>query len=196
VEVRNPLYIGSHASLEHFVFIMKENRTFDHYFGKFPGVDGATQGEIHTGQVVPLTPAPDFQPHDIDHSREAENTAIDGGKMDGFDLISGGQDLSSYTQFDESGIPNYWAYARAFTLADHNFASMVGPSFPNHLYAIGAQGAGAVSNPIVTPAVPGTTVPVVGAATLRQGPRCPLWTQKAKSRHSIPVSASRLWVTC
>ena len=84
---------GSPASLEHFVFIMKENRTFDHYFGKFPGADGATQGMIHTGQILPLTPAPDFQPHDIDHSEGGEKTAIDGGKMDGFDLIGAGEDL-------------------------------------------------------------------------------------------------------
>lgn len=145
---------GSPAVLEHFVFFMKENRTFDHYFGRFPGADGATQGMIHTGQIVPLTPAPDFQPHDIDHSIGAEKTAIDGGKMDAFDLISGGPDLSPYTQFEESGIPNYWAYARAFALADHNFASMLGDSFANHLYVIAAQAGGAIgfgSTPILTP---------------------------------------------
>src|SRR5712692_3450408 len=34
--------------IQHIVFIVKENRTFDNYFGTFPGADGATTGMIHT----------------------------------------------------------------------------------------------------------------------------------------------------
>ena len=30
--------------IEHVVFLVKENRSFDHYFGRYPGVDGATEG--------------------------------------------------------------------------------------------------------------------------------------------------------
>src|SRR5713101_5432944 len=40
--------------IQHIVFIVKENRTFDNYFGTFPGADGATSGRICTGQVIPL----------------------------------------------------------------------------------------------------------------------------------------------
>src|SRR5215469_12553312 len=76
--------------IKHVVFIVKENRTFDNYFGTFPGVDGATTGTLHTGDVIPLAQAPDVTPHDIDHSFHAAVTSIDGGAMDGFDLISGG----------------------------------------------------------------------------------------------------------
>ena len=36
-------------------------------------------------------------------------------------------------------IPNYWAYADRFVLADHFFTSMYGPTFPEHLYTVAAQ---------------------------------------------------------
>src|SRR5215472_13105935 len=83
------------------VFIIKENRTFDNYFGTFPGADGATSGTISTGDVIPLGHAPDRTPRDINHSWNSAITAIDGGAMDQFDLIPGGNvngDYLSYTQ--------------------------------------------------------------------------------------------------
>ena len=70
--------------------------------------------------------------------------AIDDGKMDKFDMISGGT-LSAYTQALEEDIPNYWAYARQFVLADRYFTSVHGPSFPNYLFTIAAQSGGAIS---------------------------------------------------
>ena len=133
--------------VEHIVFIVKENRTFDNYFGTYPGADGATTGTLHTGEVIPLAPAPDVTPHDINHSFQAAVTSIDGGAMDGFDLISGGQDLLGYTQYTELDIPAYFTYARNFVLGDEFFSSLKGPSFPNHLYTIGADSGTAINNP-------------------------------------------------
>ena len=75
--------------IQHVVFIIKENRTFDNYFGTFPGADGATTGTISTGAVIPLGPTGDRTPRDIDHSFKAATTAINGGAMDQFDLIQG-----------------------------------------------------------------------------------------------------------
>ena len=136
--------------IQHIVFIIKENRTFDNYFGTFPGANGATSGTISTGQVIPLGHAPDKLPRDIDHSYNAAITAIDGGRMDRFDLITGGNqngDYLSYTQYTEADMPNYFAYARHFALGDNMFSSLTGPSFPNHLYTVGAQSGGAINNP-------------------------------------------------
>ena len=132
--------------IQHIVFIVKENRTFDNYFGSFPGADGATTGAIHTGEVISLSHQPDIT-HDIGHSFFDARTAINGGLMNQFDLIQGGEDLSGYSQFLEEDIPNYWAYARYFTLADQMFSSLTGPSFPNHLYTVAAQSGRAISNP-------------------------------------------------
>jgi phospholipase C len=142
--------------IRHIVFIIKENRTFDNYFGTFPGADGATAGTISTGEVIPLGHTPDKTPRDIGHSWQNALTAIDAGKMDRFDRIPGGNvngDYLAYTQLTEADIPNYFAYARHFVLADHMFSSLTGPSFPNHLYTVGAQSGGAINNPQRTPNV-------------------------------------------
>lgn len=53
--------------IQHIVFVVKENRTFDHYFGAFPGADGVTKGMASKGEVA-LEHAPDISPHDVGHS--------------------------------------------------------------------------------------------------------------------------------
>ncbi len=136
--------------IKHIVFLVKENRTFDNYFGTYPGANGATSGKLSTGAVISLRHAPDMTPHDINHSYQTAVKAIDGGAMDKFDLIAGGNvkgDLLAYTQYNEGDIPNYFTYARNFVLADEFFSSLEGPSFPNHLYTVGAQSGGAINNP-------------------------------------------------
>jgi phospholipase C len=138
---------GGLRRIQHIVFLVKENRTFDNYFGTFPGACGAIEGMIHTGEVIPLSRQPDRLAHDINHSFQGAVTAINGGRMNQFDLIGGGADLSGYSQYLEEDIPNYFAYARYFTLADAMFSSLTGPSFPNHLYTVGAQSGGAINNP-------------------------------------------------
>jgi phospholipase C len=150
-----PVYISENqpcnAPLTHIVFIVKENRTFDHYFGTFPGANGTTSGMISTGQVIPLGHAPDRHPRNVDHSYQACVTAVNNGAMDRFDLLKGANldgDYLAYTQYTEADIPNYFAYARNFVLADAFFSSLTGPSFPNHLYTVGAQSGGVVGNPV------------------------------------------------
>jgi phospholipase C len=138
------------SKLKHIVFIVKENRTFDNYFGTFPGVDGASSGTISTGDVIPLGRAPDRTPRDISHSFQSAKLAIDNGLMDQFDLIPGANvngDYLALTQYTEDDLPNYFTYARTFVLADEFFSSLTGPSFPNHLYTVGAQSGGAINNP-------------------------------------------------
>jgi len=71
--------------IKHIVFIIKENRSFDTYFGTFPGVDGATSGQTSSGKVVRLRRTPDQMPYDIGHSWENARTGIDGGSMSKFD---------------------------------------------------------------------------------------------------------------
>jgi phospholipase C len=142
------------TTLQHFVFIIKENRSFDHYFGTFPGADGATSGTISTGQVIPLSHASDRLPRDIGHSWSNAMVSMDSGRMDGFDLITGGAgscningDYLCYSQLHQSDIPNYFAYASKFVLADHMFSSIHGNSFSNHLFTVAAQSGGAFDNP-------------------------------------------------
>src|SRR5258708_7579862 len=141
--------------IKHIVFFIKENRTFDNYFGTYPGANGATTATTADGQVVPLAHQKDQLPFDIDHSSQGAFMAYDNGKMDKFDKLSSGKKASatgpyanlSLTQLRQSDIPNYWNYAQNYVLGDNMFSSLMGPSFPNHLYTVAAQSGGAVNNP-------------------------------------------------
>jgi len=141
---------------------MKENRTFDHYFGQFPGADGVKSGLTSTGQSIPLWRAPDVMAHDLDHSWWAARSSFDGGKMDQFDLINSGNingDYEAYTQMTKDDIPNYWSYARHFVLADRMFQSSNSASYSGHLYTIAAED----ENTITIPFLPnGTPAPFWG----------------------------------
>jgi len=133
--------------IKHIIFLVKENRTFDNYFGTFPGANGATTGQTSDGRTVPLGPMPDSVFPDISHSFASAVNAYDGGKMDGFDKIPGAAGLHNYVQATQSDIPNYWSLAQQFVLGDNFFSSLHGPSFPNHLYTIAAQSGGVTDNP-------------------------------------------------
>jgi len=165
------------SSIQHIVFIIKENRTYDQMFGTYPGADGATTATISTGQVIPLGVAPDRLPRDVPHGWADTLTGEDNGRMDQFDLTNtAGQtcnvngDELCLTEQAAANVPSYFSYASHFTLADHMFSSMHGPSFPNHLYTVAAQSGGAVDNPQYSlgtwgcDAPPGTTVPVLDSS--------------------------------
>ena len=155
--------------IEHVVFIVKENRSFNNYFATYPGAEGATEGGTikcdeggcEDGPVVQLTKGSDVYPHDLTHCFRCGLTAINDGKMNGFNRMNGpipqsenadlyGADLTGYTYLEREEIPNYWAYADRFVLADHFFTPMYGPTLPEHLYAIAAQSNYIVDNKSTT----------------------------------------------
>ncbi|HEY8687475.1 MAG TPA: alkaline phosphatase family protein [Chloroflexota bacterium] len=136
--------------IKHIVIIDKENRSFDTMFGLFPGADGASKGELSNGKIVPLGHMPDQPLLDVGHAGAAATLAVNNGKMNGFDLLPGaiqdGKNIAD-SQYHESDIPNYWKYARAFTLDDHFFSTISGPSFPNHLITVAATSGNTTDNP-------------------------------------------------
>jgi phospholipase C len=125
--------------IKHIVYIIKENRTFDNYFARYPGAEGTDFGMTSDGQRVELSEATDVLTPDLGHAYLDAVMSINGGKMDGFDTITNGETLNGYSSFTREGIPNYWAYADNFVLSDHTFSSMYGPTFPEHLYTVAAQ---------------------------------------------------------
>ena len=134
--------------IQHVVFIFKENRSFDHMFGTMPGVNGATQGKLSSGKIIPLFHAPD-ESGNYAHSWDAVRIAINGGKMDSFDETPGcGVPYRCYSQYLQTDIPNYFSYAKNYLIADNFFSSITGPSYPNHLYTIASQSGHAVQNPL------------------------------------------------
>ncbi|MFM7719064.1 MAG: phospholipase C [Actinomycetota bacterium] len=158
------------SPIEHVVFIVKENRSFNHYFATYPGATGTTTGGTITctvrgcedGPTVDLRPATDVQPHDLTHCFRCGLVAINGGKMNGFNRMNGvmpadsemaplfGEDLSGYVYHDRTSIPNYWAYADRFVLLDRMFTPMYGPTLPEHLYAVAGQSNLIVDNKATT----------------------------------------------
>jgi len=141
--------------IQHIVIIVKENRSFDNLFGTFPGADGATQGPISTGQILQLSHTPDAAPRDLCHTWNCNIVAVDGGRMDKWDITIGSAlfacnvngDYLCYSQYQSSDIPNYWTLASNYLLADHQFSSIHATTFPNHMYAVAAEAYGIIGQP-------------------------------------------------
>src|SRR6266581_3269857 len=108
---------GDINNIQHIVFIIKENRTFDQYFGTYPGANGATTAVISTGQTIHLVHSPDPLPRDVSHGWFDSVQGVNGGKMDLFDIISGSNlngDMLGLSQLTQSDLPNYFNYAQHF----------------------------------------------------------------------------------
>jgi phospholipase C len=139
--LRSPAANGALSPIRHVVIIYNENHSFDNVLGLLCAVeercDGATTGEIHSGTTIPLQRARDIVPG-VGHSTTSQQLAIDGGRMDGFDLVAGcgAPNYRCYTQFTQAGIPNLWALASAFAVSDRTFESYLIPSWGAHLELI------------------------------------------------------------
>jgi phospholipase C len=143
--------------IDHVIVVVKENHTFDNYFGSFPGAEGTQFAKTMSGTVAVGHAA--TLPGDLCHSHDCALTDWNRGAMNGWTATH------AYDQYHETDIPNYWQYARHFALADHFFSSMLGPSFPGHFFVLAAQAGWAIDNPTQT--VPwgcddarATTVPI------------------------------------
>ncbi len=163
----NPqLQNGDIHKIKHIVVIMQENRSFDSYFGTYPGADGIPMqngaptmcvNDPLTGQCVrPYHDAQDLN-HGGPHGAPNARADIDHGKMDGFIAQAengkgscvnpddpacsrnGQTDVMGYHDFHE--IPNYWAYAKNFVLQDHMFEPDASWSLPSHLFLVSAWSA-------------------------------------------------------
>jgi hypothetical protein len=76
--------------IDHFIYIIQENHTYDSYFGTYPAPNGipiATKPSYYPGgppEVAPFHLRATHIPHDLSHSWQAARTAWDNGRMDGF----------------------------------------------------------------------------------------------------------------
>jgi phospholipase C len=147
------------GKIDHFVFITEENRSFDSYFGTYPGVDGIPDGVCLYGPRHDHCVSPSHDPSDVNydgpHDRNDALADINGGLMDGFlarafgrgglcttigHTCQPGQDPRDVMGWhDWRDIPNYWTYASQFSLQDHFFASSLGYTLPNRLFGLSGQ---------------------------------------------------------
>ncbi len=138
------------SHIKHVVFLIKENRTFDNLFGRFPGADGATMGKLcQPNKTVPLAKMTDHAV-DIAHDFMAGLVAIDDGRMDCNNLLweHNNNHMAPYVQVTDgmAQIPSYWTYASHFELADEFFSSIYGPSGPEHLWTVAGSSAGIIDH--------------------------------------------------
>jgi phospholipase C len=146
-----PVVRGTTTPIEHFVFLMQENHTFDNYFGTRPGVDG-----LPPDVCMPVTrnaATPCVRPYhlgslgsiDLDHTAEAFRVQYDGGKMDGFieGVSTQGKDGKlTMAYYDDRDLPYYWNVADEYVLFDRFFSSSNSGSIRNHMYRVtGSPGA-------------------------------------------------------
>jgi phospholipase C len=127
------------------IYVMAENRSYDHLMGKYPGANGATFG-IKEGQQVPLIHSPTWLPGDMPHDYQSAVADLNGGRLDGF--YQGIYPEYGYSQLDRADVPNYWTWADNFVLCDNFFASSLGPSYANHLFFIAGTSGGSFDNPV------------------------------------------------
>jgi phospholipase C len=139
------------GAIQHVVIIVKENRSFDSYFGHLPNVQDypVTQGLAKVKGVqstVTLTHAnPAVADQNCTHSNFMAVGSVDDGKMDGFYATC--SNYGAYIYYDASDFPTYYAWAQRYGVADHFFSSMLGPSYPNHWYIFGSSSNGAAEDP-------------------------------------------------
>ncbi len=152
---------GDIHKIEHVVTIMQENRSFDSYFGTYPGADGIP---MNAGVPVACLPRsgvagcvrPYHDHADVNttgpHGTNNADADIHGGAMDGFEQQAenttrgctnptdpncrpaSAVDVMGY--HDNTEIPNYWTYADNFVLQDAMFQPDRGWSLPSHQYLV------------------------------------------------------------
>jgi phospholipase C len=145
--------------IKHVVFIMKENRTFDNLFGAFPGANGVRTGYLADGFPVDLQSHcfPQVLRQEFKHGYTQGLAHLNGGAMNGFGVDPYSAEWA-YIQAQEKDIPNYWSWAQDFAISDNFFASVLGPSFPNHLYSMAATAHGTHDDPVPPDTAPTSQV--------------------------------------
>ncbi len=165
--------------IQHVVIIIKEGRTFDALFGRFPGAEGAGRGEKSDGTLIDLARAGDRLAGSPDASSASARLAMGGGRMNQFDLIADAAladgFLLPFTQAWPEDIPNYWRYAQTFTLSDRTFSAAAGPAFPNLLYLLTAQSALVTDNPTQSSDTWGCDAPAGARVRTEPAPDNPTW---------------------
>jgi phospholipase C len=148
--------------IKHIVIILQENRSFDHYFGTFPGAEGIPVDASGNPTVYNIDPRngmkiyPFHTTADINaggpHGSGSAIADIDGGKMDGFvaqqvmasknctnpndPSCAGANSDDAMSWHDDREIGNYWTYAKNFVLQDHMFEPNASWSLPAHLFLV------------------------------------------------------------
>jgi phospholipase C len=203
------------TKIKHIVMIMQENRSFDEYFGTYPGANGI---QMNDGKPVACLPykghlcmRPYHDPRDVNgggpHGRLNALADIDKGKMDGYinQTVGAGKgcldpknpicskdhrpDVMGW--HDAREIPNYWKYAQNYVLQDAMFQPDASWSLPAHLFQVSAWSATCQTRNVPSSCVNNDFSPGVpwryDPATKTYGPIY-AWTDETYLLHKAGVS--------
>ncbi len=145
--------------IEHIFLVLKENHTFDNYFGSYPGADGAMDAD-DMGSKIPLTwPIVDFQVPGMNTWKVCHDQ-WNGGAMNNFrsaSIYGNWQYLAAImngpfvSYSPRSGKPEgpvkyYWELAQRSVLCDRFFTAVMGESNANHMYLVAGTSGGYVGS--------------------------------------------------
>lgn len=145
---------GGLADVEHVIFLMQENRSFDHYFGSLAGVRGFSDPRailLPSGKSVWHQPNGNAEvlPYHFDiHNTNALRVGLDhswkGSEATWKDWNAWIKKKGVRTMgfFDRADLPFYYALADAFTVCDDYHCSIFGPTDPNRFYALSGHANG------------------------------------------------------
>jgi phospholipase C len=130
------------------VIIDAENHSFDNILGfwcdanpgRCPAGGMPSSVTLSDGAVVTPATDPDKVPS-VKHNVASQLAAIDGGKMDGWQNISGCDASTGYqcvSGYQPSQVPNLTRLASSFAIADDVFSMADAPSWGGHIYAVSA----------------------------------------------------------
>jgi phospholipase C len=147
------------GKIEHIVYIVQENRSFDDMFQGYPGADTVSSGKNSYGKTIKLRPDSLADKYQIDHSAEAMFAACRGTqvlpgtdcRMDGFNNEAaggGGPTNPQYVYVPHRESQPYFDMAHEGVLADRMFQSQLDESFVAHQYIIAAQADSSVNLPL------------------------------------------------
>jgi phospholipase C len=135
---------GTATPIRHFIFLMQGGRTFDNYFGSYPGADGPAAGTCQPrmagspkdGCVKPfLISGTQSQP--LTASATVISRQYNKGAMNGFvsSYEREGRDGSlAMGHYNRQALPFYWDVASNYVLFDHFFSSALYGSRVNRSY--------------------------------------------------------------
>ena len=145
------------SAIKHVVFLMQENRSFDHYFGTMGGVIGYddTNNRSAFTQAMAGRLTVDASPVSYEleeaasrmHKRSGPLVAcrarlVERGGDGQFRLhphlirVRGGLGINTMGYYTKTDLPFYYELAQKFTVCDNYFCSVLGPTHPNRLMAM------------------------------------------------------------
>jgi phospholipase C len=145
------------GKIQHVVYIVQENRSFNDLFMGYPGAHTVSSGKNSVGATIKLQPVSLKVVYDVDHSAAAMFAACNGtGKLPGtscrmdhfnLEVQESGPVNGQYVYVPRSESKPYFDMAHEWVLADRMFASQLDESFVAHQYIIAAQALASVNVP-------------------------------------------------